>query len=150
MWTVEVYEASDGTVPYERFIAALTDAKFAALDAAVERVLAVRGLDLASTEWLKALGGGLHEFRVRHDADEIARMFGEDGVRTAKKRERILLRVFVHFYGKRVILLLGGYDKGADPKERRQQREIDRARKLLAEFRERQQPSRRGSDRLLG
>jgi hypothetical protein len=24
------------------------------------------------TEWLKALGDGLHEFRVRHDAAEIA------------------------------------------------------------------------------
>ena len=50
------FEADDGTVPYERFIHELSDVKFAALDAAIERVLAVRGIDLVRTEWLKALG----------------------------------------------------------------------------------------------
>lgn len=27
--------------------------------------------------------------------------------------EKVLLRVFVHFCGQKVVLLLGGYDKGA-------------------------------------
>jgi hypothetical protein len=75
-WTTEVFEADDGTMPFERFIDDLSDFKFAALDAAIERVLAVRGIDLVRTEWLKALGDGLHEFRVRHDAEEVAHMFG--------------------------------------------------------------------------
>jgi len=50
--------------------------------------------------------------------------------------------IVVHFYGEKVVLLLGGYDKGKDPKEKRQQREIARARKLLAQFKERQRRTR--------
>lgn len=68
--------ADDGSVPFERFVEELSDFKFVALDTAIDRVLSVRGIDLVRTEWLKALGEGLHEFRVRHDADEVARMFG--------------------------------------------------------------------------
>lgn len=34
--------------------------KFIALDTAIDRVLSVRGIDLVRTEWLKALGEGLH------------------------------------------------------------------------------------------
>jgi hypothetical protein len=51
-----VFEADDGTVPFERFVSDLSDVKFAALAAAMQRVLAVRGIDLVRTEWLKALG----------------------------------------------------------------------------------------------
>jgi len=141
-WTPEPFEADDGSVPYARFIDDLSDFKFVALDAAVTRVLAVRGLDLVRTEWLKALGEGLHEFRVRHTEAEIARMFGGEGAATAGQPEKVLLRVFVHFQGAKIVLLLGGYDKGDDPKPRRQQREIAEARKLLAEFKERQRRNR--------
>ena len=42
----------------------------------------------------------------------------------------------------KVILLIGGYDKGGDPSERRQQREIREARRLLAQFKERQRQER--------
>ena len=38
-----------------------------------------------------------------------------------------IFRIFCHAYGKRVVLLLGGYDKGAAPGGRRQQREIETA-----------------------
>ena len=144
MWTPEPFEADDGTVPYERFINDLSDFKFIALDAAIERLLVVRGIDLVRTEWLKALGEGLHEFRVRHDAEEISRMFGGDPPAASSPREKVLLRVFVHFYGEKVILLLGGYDKGHDSKERRQQREIAQARRLLAQFKDRQRRAKRG------
>lgn len=141
-WILEPFEADDGTVPYERFIGKLSDFKFAALDAAMARVLAVRGIDLARTEWLKALGEGLHEFRVRHDSEEIAQMFGGEVASGAGAPETVLLRVFVHFHGARVILLIGGYDKGGDPSERRQQREIREARRLLTQFLERQKRER--------
>jgi hypothetical protein len=77
-WTIEIYQAEDGTVPFESFVDELSDLKALALDTSVERVLSERGIDLVRTEWLKALGAGLHEFRVRHDAAEIARMFGGD------------------------------------------------------------------------
>lgn len=141
-WTLEVFEADDGSVPYKQFIEKLSDFKFAALDAAMVRVLAARGLDLVRTEWLKALGEGLHEFRVRHTAEEIAHMFGGEVGAEARAPEAVLLRVFVHFHGAKVILLLGGYDKGGDPSERRQQREIREARRLLTQFKERQRRDR--------
>lgn len=141
-WTPEPFEADDGTVPFERFIGDLSDFKFVALDAAISQVLSVRGIDLVRTEWVKALGQGLHEFRVRHDADEIARMFGGDAQEVSGRPEKVMLRVFVHFYGNKVVLLLGGYDKGEDPKARRQQRKIAEARRLLAQFKERQRRSK--------
>ena len=128
-WSPDVFRGSDGAIPFEQFVGSLPDFKFAALDAAIDRVLSVRGMALMHTEWLKALGEGLHEFRVRHDADEIAHMFGGDPPRRASPGGRILLRVFIHFHGEKAILLLGGYDKGKDPSDRRQQREIAAARR---------------------
>jgi hypothetical protein len=142
-WTPEPFEADDGTIPFQRFIDDLSDFKFVALDAAIDRVLSVRGIDLVRTEWLKALGDGLHEFRVRHDAEEIARMFGGEAPEVAGQAQKVLLRLFVHFYGEKVILLLGGYDKGDDPKARRQQREIADPRRYLPQFKERQRRRRR-------
>lgn len=144
VWTPEAFQADDGSVPYERFVNGLSDVKFLALDAAVELVLCGRGIDLLRTEWLKALGEGLHEFRVRHEEGEIVRMFGGDSFGAVGSGETVLLRVFVHFYGSKVVLLLGGYDKGADPNARRQQREIAQARRLLTQFKERQRRDRKG------
>ncbi len=132
-WTPELFEDENGIIPFERFVNDLSDFKFVALDAAIDRVLSVRGLDLVRTEWLKALGEGLHEFRVRHNADEVARMFGGEAPEVNNQPEKVLLRVFVHFYGQKIVLLLGGYDKGDDPKEHRRQREI--AETLDADFR---------------
>ena len=57
-----------------------------------------------------------------HDAEEIGQMFGGEGSSGDAAPEAVLLRVFVHFHGAKVILLIGGYDKGGDPSERRQQR----------------------------
>lgn len=91
-WTPEPFEADDGRVPFRRFIEDLSDFKFVALDTAITHVLAVRGMDLVRTEWLKALGQGLHEFRVRHEADEVARMFGVDPPGVEAPREKVLLR----------------------------------------------------------
>jgi hypothetical protein len=114
------------------------------LTVAIDRILTVQGIDLVRIEWLKALGEGLHEFRIRHTAAEVARLFGGvDVAPPAGPTEKVLLRVFVHFHGQKVILLLGGYDKGDDPKERRQQREIQSARRLLTQFRERQRRTAR-------
>ncbi len=142
-WTLEPFEDDDGIVPIERFLDGLSAMKFAALDAALRRVLAVRGLELVRTEWLKAIGGGLHEFRVRHSEAEIRNIVGAEPAEPKRTPERIVLRVFVHFYGNRVVLLLVGYDKGDDPKARRQQREIAKARRHLAQFKERLRRERR-------
>lgn len=86
---------------------------------------------MASTAWVKPVKDGLSEFRVRHSAHDIVSMDAAAGLVPEATPERILLRVFVHFHGQRVILLLHGYDKGADDSPRRQQREIAQARKRL-------------------
>jgi len=143
-WNLEVFATDTGIEPFSAFVDELEDFEWAALDAALRAVLAVRGLHLVRTEWLKSLGQGLHEFRIRHDAGEIANMF-QGGPREARgPRHVILLRVFVHFHGDRVILLLSGYDKGDDPSERRQQREIADARQHLTAWR--QQEARRAAE----
>ena len=80
-WELEVYETEDGRQPFTVWVEKLSETKFVSLDAALRLVLAERGLDLARTEWLKPLGEGLHEFRVRHDSDEIRRMFAGQAAR---------------------------------------------------------------------
>ncbi len=63
------------------------------------------------------------------------------------KGGRVLIRVFCHAYGSKIVLLLNGYDKAADPSDKRQQREIAVARKRLAEFQERQARERKAQRR---
>ncbi len=140
-WTAEVFATDEGFEPYSAFLDELSDIEFAALDAAVQHVLLVRGIALGNSEWLKPLGDGLHEFRVRHSAEEISRMFADEPPGTAPT-EPVLLRVFVHFYGNRVVLLLSGYDKGEDPSEKRQERAIKAARKALRAWRQQQDRQR--------
>src|ERR1700677_441749 len=50
----------------------LSREKCIALETAIELVLARRGLDVVETEFGKALGGGLYEFRLRWSAEEVA------------------------------------------------------------------------------
>ena len=75
------------------------------------------------------LRGGCRGCKWSHDSAAL---------RPAKSGDRILPRVFCHAYGERIVLLLGGYDKGADPGRRKQQREIARARARLDDFLRRQ------------
>lgn len=130
-WTAEFYEDSNGKRPVETWMQGLSDAEFAALRAAIVRVLEPRGLELAGSAWLKALGDGLHEFRVRHDAPTIEALYTDGAASTPASSARILLRLFVHFHGQKVILVLHGYDKGRDDSPRRQNKEIQEAHKRL-------------------
>lgn len=134
-WTVEMYADSRGHCPIQGWFDSLSAAKFAAIDAAIRHQLEKQGIDLAGTAWLKPLKDGLYEFRVRSTAAEIVRMYADVGRVPPDDTETILLRVFVAFHGNRVVLLLDGYDKGADPSPKRQQREITAARKLLTAWR---------------
>lgn len=135
-WVVELYADPAGSCPYERFINGVDDATFAAVDAAVEHVLTRHGPELCKTEWMKPLGDGLYEFRIRHDATEIAARFGQEPSTLPARPASILVRVFCHFYGDRVVLLLSGYDKGRDPSRKRQDKEIALARKHLTAWKE--------------
>ena len=118
--------------------------KRAAAIAAIETYLTDMGQDLCATEHGKHLGKGLFEFRIRHD-ERIIR--GKAGQGPPVSGMRYWLRIFCHAYGERIILLLGGYDKGAAPGKRRQDREIETARARLRSFRLRLQRQRAGRKR---
>lgn len=132
--TLEFYEDDRGDQPVLRWLREeLTPVQRRAIGVAMREILEEEGVGVCRGPYGKQLGGGLFEFRLRHDAAEILQALGR-GFRPKPGGERILLRVFCHAHGDRVILLLGGYDKGRDPSRRRQQREIELARRRLADF----------------
>lgn len=88
------------------------------LGAAMWAILQQQGVGVCGTSFGRQLGGGLFEFRLREPP--------------------LNARVFCHAYGDRIVLLLGGYDKGRDPSQRRQEREISIARERLREWQRRQ------------
>lgn len=96
----------------------------------------MRGIDVVGTEFGKALGKGLYEFRLRWTAKEVADKVSVALAETPGESESILLRVFFCTAGRKIILLLSGYDKGIDGSSRRQDAEIARARKCLTAYRE--------------
>lgn len=126
----------DGDQPCLRWIKELTPAKRHAIGVAMEQVLQGQGVSVCEEKaWGKQLGAGVFEFRLMRKRQYEARHKG----RKIKKVEQISLRVFCHAYGNHRILLLHGYDKGEDPKGRRQQHEIEIARKRLRKWRSRLQ-----------
>ncbi len=103
------------------------------LGIAMSEILERQGIQVCGGEYGKQLGHGLFEFRLRHGADEIAAMFTSRKP-DARDREEILLRVYCHAYGDKIVLLLAGYDKLSSPSKRRENVEIALARRRLAEF----------------
>jgi putative component of toxin-antitoxin plasmid stabilization module len=146
-WTVEYYVTASGTAPVLEWLRRLPEPKRAAWLAFVDFALVPLGKDVRQSGYVKALGQGLFELRVDHDAVELAQVFGADlSARpelASLTAEGILLRVFCTFYGNRVVLLLSGLDKGADPKA--QPRAIRAARTLLADWQAEQAAARRRS-----
>jgi phage-related protein len=136
-YTIDFYEDEHGESPVLRWLREdLTPTQRRAIGVAMSEILQEEGIGVCRTGYGKQLGDGLFEFRLRHDAAEILRSVGKTP-RPEPGGERILLRVFCHAYGDRLVLLLGGYDKGTDPSPKRQQREIADARKRLRDFRQR-------------
>jgi phage-related protein len=115
----------------------LSDQKSEAVVVALQEVLAVNGINLASSAWLKSLGKGLYEFRIRHSAPEIQAMYKVANKALVGGAEAILLRVFVAFKGEKLIVLLGAYDKGKNDKQGFQQTQIEIARKRLRDWKRR-------------
>lgn len=137
-YKLEFYDDPESkTEPVVAWIRRLTRWQRRAVGVAFEEVLRRYGIGVCGTEWGKQLGQGLFEFRIRRDADEIIARFTNKTPDEDPDEGRLALRIFCHAYGDRVVLLLAGYDKAADPGDRRQDREIALARRRLAEFRAR-------------
>jgi len=135
-FTLEFYQSPDGRVPVRRWMEkALSADQRRALDAALTLILAVHGVSVCGTPYGRQLGRGLFEFRLDEDEATLSIKWASRPIPPSETAgSRILLRVFCHATGDRIVLLLGGYDKGRDPSRRRQQREIARARARLDEF----------------
>lgn len=114
MYNLEFYARDNGRQPAKEFIDGLPEPKKGTLLAAIQTVLAKHGKDVCTTEYGKNLGTSLYEFRVRDDG--------------------VLIRVYFHPHGQRMVLLLAGYDKGRFGSGRREQNAIKQARKFLADY----------------
>ena len=134
---LEFFADEHGVSPVLRWLREeLTPTQRRAIGVALSEILQAEGVGVCRSGYGKQLGDGLFEFRLRHDAAEILQSLGKHA-RPEPGGERILLRVFCHAYGDRIVLLLGGYDKGTDPSSKRQQREIAVARRRLRDFQRR-------------
>ena len=112
---LEFYEDQSGSQPLRQWLVdELSPAERRTVGAAMREILQRQGIAVCGSGFGRQLGGGLFEFRLRE--------------------RPLLARVFCHAYGDRVILLLGGYDKGRDPSPRRQGREIALARSRLTDW----------------
>lgn len=109
-WAIEFFEDLQGRRPVEKWLKSLTDLKREAAVAAIQIILKTRGIDLIQTKWLKPLGSGLFEFRIRHSALQIIQLYQMSGYEGVQIREKVLLRIFLTFHGERLIVLLGAYD----------------------------------------
>jgi putative component of toxin-antitoxin plasmid stabilization module len=142
-WDVEFYSDEAGREPCREWADGLSPQKRDAFLEAIRIVLRPRGLDVVETEYGKALGSGLYELRVRWSAAEMRhKIEGLPADDVGRRPEKILLRVFFCTAGRKIILLISGYDKAKDLTERRQKREIAGARKLLKAYQEAQRRQR--------
>jgi putative component of toxin-antitoxin plasmid stabilization module len=129
-YEIEFYEDDQGREPALTFMQSLSRVKRSAIGVALNEVLRYMGPDVASTDYGKNLGGGLFEFRIDQDAEQILRKAGK-GAKPESEESKILLRVFFHAHGRKLILLLSGYDKAEHPSKPHQNKQIEDARKLL-------------------
>lgn len=136
MWTVEYYDERDSGQSFKSWMDSLDDVKFAALSAAIELVLTRKGLELVGTPWLRHVEKGIFEFRIKYSAADIKAMYASQGLNAPLPPAKILLRLFIHFHGTRVILLLNGYDKARNDKSTKQQAEIKIAKVRLQRWQE--------------
>lgn len=130
-WSVEYYETAAGEQIGSAWLQDLDEAEFAAWLAFVEVLLIPYGKDIPYRNWVKALGDGLFELRIDQPEHSLRSIFASAERSEATPSSAILLRAFCTFVGRRVVIVLGGYDKGADPSKKQQQRAINRARKIL-------------------
>lgn len=146
-YTLELFTDDDGGAPVGRWLCEdLEPTQAAALGLAMNHILQRLGTDVVKTRFGKALGGGLYEFRLDDTLDELLeRLALKKKQKLAKARPgRMLFRVFFHPYGDKVLLLLGGYDKGRADRKREQEVQIQLARARLRRWQGRQ---RRASKR---
>ena len=138
-WELSFYE-EHGREPVLDFLRGLEEYKEQALAAALENILRYEGTAVCRSSWGKWVPNakGIFEFRVHQDATTILRLRGlpVPPELAGERHSDVLLRVFCHAHGRKIVLLLAGYDKGEDPSPKRQNAEIKLAEKRLKRWRE--------------
>lgn len=133
-YRLEFYADENGDEPVRRWLREeLSRTQRLVVGTAMREVLEEEGINVCGTEFGKQLGGGLFEFRVRGQLSEYV-----DGAPPDAAEEKILIRVFCHAHGDKLVLLLAGYDKLANPSKLHQNEEIAVARKRLTAWKLRQ------------
>jgi hypothetical protein len=118
----------------------LTPTQRRAIGAAMHAVLERLGPDVCDSKWGKWVAPGIAQFRLRMSAKEVVNAGWATG-RKIDTSEKLLLRVFFHVHGDKLIMLLEGYDKGAAPSPKAQQTKIATAQKRLRQWKTRPAPS---------
>ena len=105
---------------------------------ALFEILQHEGARVVGTNFGKPIGGGIFEFRLDQDASQILARRGRRARPEDDEPAKILLRVFCHAHGNRIVLLLAGYDKGERPSASHQREQIEIARGRLKDWKVRQ------------
>lgn len=102
---------------------------------AIETILLDQGMDLANSNWLKYVGGGVWEFRI---GKSVKAIYSKAGFSNNKQHPNfsLLIRVFCGFEDG-VIVLLSCYDKQRFSSGKRQSAAIDAAKQELLTYRRR-------------
>ena len=137
-YTLEFYEDENGHEPVLDWLRGLTPPKRRAIGVAMFEILQHEGPHVVGTNFGKRIGGGIFEFRLDQDAAQVLGRKGKRARPETSETAKILLRVFCHAHGDRIVLLLGGYDKGERPSARHQQAQIELARARLKAWKARQ------------
>jgi putative component of toxin-antitoxin plasmid stabilization module len=156
-WELVFYEDDDGSEPVLDWLLKLDAYKRRAAAAALESILANQGIDVCRSGWGRWVKGvdGIFELRIRQDYGTIMRNAGvpvpaEHEAAADERHGDVLLRIFCHAHGRKVVLLLAGYDKGEDPSPRRQNKEAKRAERCLERWKRRQRAAAKSSKRTQG
>jgi len=135
-YTIEFYEDNHGREPALAFMRSLPQSKKAAIGVALHEFLGKFGPDVVQTDFGKALGDGLYEFRLDQNAEQVLRKAGKSP-KPEEDDTKILLRVFFHAHGNKLILLLSGYDKAEHTSRSYQNAQIEQARTYLKDWKTR-------------
>jgi phage-related protein len=149
-YTLEFYQDPAGVEPVLVWLRALPPRKRRAMGVALFEILQHEGPNVVGTNFGKPIGAGIFEFRLDQDATQVLTRRGKRARQERDEPAKILLRVFCHAHGARIVLLLAGYDKGERPSPSHQQAQIDLARARLKDWkarRVRKQPPGGGSKR---
>lgn len=130
-WHIDLLRLPNGQIPYQKFRLSLNPYETELLDLCVEEILARAGINVCETNWGKALGAGLYEFRVHRSLNSLGNHLGITLPADVRGNQSKLFRIFFAVEGQKIILILSGYDKGRDPSRKKQQKMIEQARSLL-------------------